>query len=90
MHLISTIAFYLYFFYHYFVLDFVCFISIFEDVEIIINRLLGVDKVCIHTYKLNNLAMKVLEYYESIGIAMVFKGYSEPNYMCNQCLSPQM
>jgi hypothetical protein len=29
-------------------------------------------------YKLNNLAMKVLEYYESIGIAMVFKGYSEP------------
>ena len=43
-----------------------------------VNRLLGVDKVCIHTYKLNNLAMKVLEYYESIGIAMVFKGYSEP------------
>lgn len=43
-----------------------------------VNRLLGVDKVYIHTYKLNNLAMKVLEYYESIGIAMVFKGYSVP------------
>lgn len=43
-----------------------------------VNRLLGVDKVCIYTYKLNKLAMKVLEYYESIGIVMVIKGYSEP------------
>ncbi|CAC5399550.1 unnamed protein product [Mytilus coruscus] len=42
------------------------------------QRLVGVDKVLTYTYKLNKQAMAVLEYYESIGYAVVIRDFDFP------------
>lgn len=43
-----------------------------------VQRLLGVDKVLTYTYKLNDQAMAVLEYYESIGYAVIMRDFEYP------------
>ncbi|CAC5399596.1 unnamed protein product [Mytilus coruscus] len=43
-----------------------------------VQRLLGVDKVLTYTYQLNDQAMAVLEYYESIGYAVIIRDFEYP------------
>jgi hypothetical protein len=52
------------------------------------QRILGVDKVVTYPYRLNANALKVLQYYESVGFLDIINGFDLPEVgeYCFVCL----